>query len=113
MGRGVSALGRARAGHGGVEGRRGRHPIEKEIPYHPMPCQCHGLLSIVSHIASVTASCVALSLYSDALLGLLRLETRGYLLLDLSEVISRNSKMTYCKRLAFIFTRGWLRIALI
>jgi hypothetical protein len=32
MGRGVSALGRARVGPVGVEGCRGRAPIEKEIP---------------------------------------------------------------------------------
>lgn len=43
--------------------------------------------------------------------GLLRLETRGYLWLILSEATSLISRMAYCNRLAIIFARGWRRIA--
>jgi hypothetical protein len=44
--------------------------------------------------------------------GLLRLKKRRDLLLILSEDTILNSRMTYCKRFAFIFARGWRRIAL-
>jgi hypothetical protein len=56
MGRGVSALGRAPVGHGGVEGCGGRASIEKEIPLRralPCPALCSAY-SIVT-AASVTA----------------------------------------------------------
>jgi hypothetical protein len=58
MGGGVFRIGSWRAWVHGVEGQWPPSSIEKEIAYHPMPCQCHGLLSIVSHIASVTASSI-------------------------------------------------------
>jgi hypothetical protein len=48
MGRGVSALGRARVGPVGGGGRGGRLAIEKEIPLRcalPMLCRCAMLTS--------------------------------------------------------------------
>jgi len=38
-------IGSWRAGVHGVGGYRGRASMRKEIPYHPMPCQCLGLLA--------------------------------------------------------------------
>jgi hypothetical protein len=64
MGRGVFRIGSWRAWVHGVEGWWGRCPIEKEIPLRcavPMPCQCRGLLSIVSHVVCVAG--VAHSIY--------------------------------------------------
>jgi hypothetical protein len=44
--------------------------------------------------------------------GLLRLEKRRELLLLLYEVTNLNKTSAYCKRLAFIFARGWPGITL-